>query len=428
MTNDEVASPRTQRRRLGGWLPRDEAHLARYRTALAAKARERARTAPRTRAVAELAALIEGDPVLRMDMTRAMMQAQQAGYVLGYATIDELMTLVDYLMTYAPPFSESDLIHCPLNAVLDWPMCMPSGYALFRDPALNAQLKHVLNCWCGFLSGPHSREHLNTSSPDGWFSSEADKRIGLAQFACDPEQPYWGFTSWNDFFTRRFRPGMRPVEEPDNDKLIVSACEATPYNVQHGVKLRDTFWIKSQPYSLEDMLSSRERELARRFEGGSVYQAFLSAFNYHRWHAPVSGVISRAYAADGSYYSTADSEGEDPSGLNDSQGYITALAARAVIVIECDDAAVGQVACVFVGMADVSSCMIEALPGQRVRKGDELGFFQYGGSTCCLVFEPGVIERFVVEPPFGDKQSPIKVNAAVARAGSRNASPSQSNG
>ncbi|MBB5447678.1 hypothetical protein HDG38_006323 [Paraburkholderia sp. WSM4177] len=44
---------------------------------------------------------------------------------------------------------------------------MPSGDALFPDPALNAQRKHVLNRWCGFLSGPHSREHLNTSSPDG---------------------------------------------------------------------------------------------------------------------------------------------------------------------------------------------------------------------------------------------------------------------
>ncbi|MGF6873865.1 hypothetical protein OKW35_003337 [Paraburkholderia sp. MM5477-R1] len=64
-------------------------------------------------------ALIEGDPVLRMDMTRAIIQAQEAGYVLSYASIDELMTIVDYLMTYAPPFSESDVIHCPLNAVLD---------------------------------------------------------------------------------------------------------------------------------------------------------------------------------------------------------------------------------------------------------------------------------------------------------------------
>ena len=42
-----------------------------------------------------------------------------------------------------------------------WPMRMSAGYALFRDPALNAQLKRVLNCWCGFLSGPHSREHLS---------------------------------------------------------------------------------------------------------------------------------------------------------------------------------------------------------------------------------------------------------------------------
>jgi phosphatidylserine decarboxylase len=415
MKNDQTAKPRTRRSRLGGWLPSEEAHLSRYRTALAAKARERASSAPRTSAVEELAALIQGDPVLRMDMTRAINQAQEAGYVLGYTSIDELMTIVDYLMTYAPPFSESDLIHCPLNAVLDWPMCMPSGYALFRDPALNAQLKHVLNCWCGFLSGPHSREHLNTAAPDGWFCEEADKRMGLSQFIYEPAQPYWGFASWNDFFTRRFRAGARPIAEPHNDKVIVSACEASPYNIQHHVELQDTFWIKSQPYSLEDLFTSRQRELARCFQGGSVYQAFLSAFNYHRWHAPVSGVIAQAYAVDGSYYSSADSEGEDPSGLNDSQGYITALAARAVVVINCDDPAIGKVGCVFVGMADVSSCIIDALPGQHVRKGDELGFFQYGGSTFCLVFEPGVIDGFIEKPPF-DGKPPVKVNAAIARA------------
>ncbi|KXU83909.1 phosphatidylserine decarboxylase [Paraburkholderia monticola] len=420
---DDAADTQTQRRRLGEWLPREETHLARYRCDLAAKARERADNSPRTRAVDELAALVQGDPVLRMDMTRAIAQAREAGYVLGYSSIDELMTIVDYLMTYAPPFSESGLIHCPLNAVLDWPMCMPSGYALFRDPALNAQLKHVLNCWCGFLSGPHSREHLNTSPPNGWFCAEADRRIALSQFVCDPRQRYWGFASWNDFFTRRFRAGERPVDEPDDDRVIVSACEAAPYNIQHDVKISDTFWIKSQPYSLQDMLTLHQPELTPRFAGGSVYQAFLSAFNYHRWHAPVSGVITHAYTVDGSYYSNADSEGEDPSGLNDSQGYITALAARAVIVISCDDPAVGQVACVFVGMADVSSCMIEALPGQHVRKGDELGFFQYGGSTCCLVFEPGVIGRFVVEPPFDDNGPPLRVNAAIANVtGTRDAS------
>jgi phosphatidylserine decarboxylase len=273
----------------------------------------------------------------------------------------------------------------------------------------------VLNCWCGFLSGPHSREHLNTSAPNGWFSPEADEKIGMSQFVCDTDKPYWGFSSWNDFFTRRFREGVRPVDQPDNDKIIVSACEAAPYNIQTDVKLTDTFWIKAQPYSLLDMFSASQREVAQRFVGGSIYQSFLSAFNYHRWHAPISGVIKKAYALDGTYYSDADSEGRDAGGLNDSQGYITAVAARAVIVIESDDPAIGQVGCLFVGMADVSSCMIEALPGQCVAKGDEIGFFQYGGSTCCLVFEPGVISSFVPQPPF-DHPPPVKVNTHIATA------------
>jgi len=96
----------------------------------------------------------------------------------------------------------------------------------------------------------------------------------------------------------------------------------------------------------------------------------------------------KAYLVDGTYYSDAESESEGPDGLNDSQGYISAVAPRAVIVIDCDDPAIGEVGCVVTRMAEVSSCMIEAPPGQRVRKGDELGYFQYGGSSMCLIFWP----------------------------------------
>jgi phosphatidylserine decarboxylase len=408
--------PLVERRRLGGWLPRKEAELVSFRKDLAEKSRGRAGQAPRVSVVEELATLIGGNPVLRMDLTRAINDAIAAGYELGYSTIDELLDIVDYLMTYAPRFSEASLIHCPLNAVLDWPMCMPSGYALFRDPALNAQLKRVLDVWCGFLGGPHSRTHLNTSSPEGWFSPEAQKQLGMSQFLCDPDKPYWGFASWNSFFTRQFRPEARPIAEPDNNKIIVSACEASPYNIQDDVKLHDQFWIKSQPYSLQEMFTASQHELAKQFVGGSVYQAFLSAFNYHRWHAPVGGKILKAYRVDGSYYSDAESEGIDPGGLNDSQGYTTAVAARAVVVIDCDDPRVGLVGCIFVGMADVSSCVIEALAGQHVEKGDELGYFQYGGSTYCLVFQPGVVKSFVPQPPFDDAKPPLHVNACVARA------------
>ncbi|WP_244818097.1 phosphatidylserine decarboxylase family protein [Caballeronia sp. Lep1P3] len=405
-----------ERRRLGGWLPSGEEAIASFRKNFAAYAREHAGRAKMNAVVEDFAAFIREDPVVRMDFTRAINQARDEGFELGYSSIDELVVMLDAMLTYAPPFSEKSLIHCPVNALLDWPMVMPSGYALFRDPAFNAHLKRILNVWSGFLSGPYSREHLNTSSPNGWFSPEADKEIGFSQFLCDPDEPYWGFSSWNHFFTREFKPGARPVAEPDNDKVIVSACEASPYAIKDDIKLQDSFWIKSQPYSLQEIFTAKESGLAKRFVGGTVYQAYLSAFYYHRWHAPVSGTITKAYLVDGTYYSDAEAEGEDPGGLNDSQGYISAVAARAVIVIECDDAAIGEVACVFVGMAEVSSCMIEALPGQRVKKGEELGYFQYGGSTYCLIFKPGVIDNFVPQPPFKRDDPLVKVNAHLCTA------------
>jgi phosphatidylserine decarboxylase len=404
-----------ERRRLGGWLPSNEQALGEYRRTIAQRALRRDPGAPRAGVVHDLAQLVKNDPVLRMAASRSIDEARGQGYELGYTNIDELMAVIDYLMTYAPPFSESSLVHCPLNAVLDWPMCMPSGYALFRDQDFNAHLKRVLTYWCGFLSGPYSRMHLNDDT-DGWFSQEAIEKTRIHEFLCDPREPFWGFSSWNSFFTRQFRPGARPVAGAGDSKIIVSACEASPYAIRHEVQLHDRFWIKGQPYSLQEMFTASQREVAKRFDGGSVYQAFLSACNYHRWHAPVSGTIEKAYLIDGTYYSALEAEGEEPGGLNDSQGYTTAVAARAVIVIDCDDEALGSVACLFVGMAEVSSCVIEAMPGQHVDKGDELGFFQYGGSTYCLIFQPGVISHFVPQPPFDDKASPVQVNAHLATA------------
>ncbi|AOJ90735.1 phosphatidylserine decarboxylase [Burkholderia sp. MSMB0856] len=415
MPTDPSPSPAT-RHRLGEWMAREESHMAAYREAIANDARAHAGERLRTPAVQELARLFDDDAVLRMSLTRAIDEAREAGRTLGYASIGELMTVIDHLMTYTPPFSETSLIVCPLNAFLDWPMCMPSGHAAFRDAAVNAHLKQVLNVWCDFLGGPHSRAHLDTSPPDGWFCDEARKRLGLSQFQYREDQPHWGFDSWNDFFTRRFRAGARPVAAPDDAHVIVSACEAAPYHTASNVKIRDTFWIKGQPYSLRDIFTPARLPLAERFVGGDLYQAYLSAYNYHRWHAPVRGTVTHAYRVDGTYYSVAEAEGPDPAGLNDSQGYMTAVAARAIVAIDCDDPGIGTVAAVFVGMGDVSSCIVEVVPGQRVDKGDEIGYFQYGGSTCCLLFETGVIDRFPFAPPFDGDTPVVQVNAPVAIA------------
>ena len=241
---------------------------------------------------------------------------------------------------------------------------------------------------------PGTRCTCSTTPTPGWTSEAARRAIGIEQYRHDPADPHWGFTSWNDFFTRRFHEDARPVADPDDDSVIVSACESTPYSIKTDVQRQDRFWLKSQPYSLEDMLANDES--ADQFVGGTVYQAFLSATNYHRWHAPVAGTIVRAFVQDGTYYSEADSEGAAAVEPTHSQGYLAHVATRAIILIEADDPAIGLVAFVPVGMVEVSSCLIapEITPGHHVAKGDELGHFQFGGSTHCLVFRPGAIADF----------------------------------
>ncbi len=238
----------------------------------------------------------------------------------------------------------------------------------------------------------------------------------MSQFICDPDAPYWGFASWNNFFTRQFRPGERPVAEPDDNKVIVSACEASPYNIQHDVKLHDQFWIKSQPYSLQEMFTTSQHALANNLLVAVCIRLFLARLTITAGTRRSVARSSRRITSTAAITPMRNRRASTPAGLNDSQGYTTAIAARAVIVIDCDDPRIGLVGCIFVGMADVSSCVIEALPGQRVAKGDELGYFQYGGSTYCLVFQPAVVQSFMPHPPFDDAKPPLHVNACVAKA------------
>jgi len=157
-----------------------------------------------------------------------------------------------------------------------------------------------------------------------------------------------------DFFTRRVHDAARPVASPDDDGVIANACESKVYNVATGVRLRDKFWIKGQPYSVTDMLANDA--LAPQFNGGTVYQAFLSALSYHRWHSPVSGVVKKAYVVDGTYFSEPLLPGDEgdlsqaiaAEGIALAQGYLTALATRAVIFIEADNPAIGLM--VFIGI------------------------------------------------------------------------------
>jgi phosphatidylserine decarboxylase len=397
------------RHRVGRWLPHQDA-LEDWLEGLACEVRSRGEGASNHPVIEEFRGLIDRDPIIRMLLTQMI---EQVPHGRQYSkrhleSVDQMLLLINEVIGRAPEYNESGLVGCPLNAILDWCMGTPAGFAAFRHDAINAMVRKILRAWCEFLSGPDSLYVLNDSRR-GWKCASARKTTRIEQFQHKPRDKHWGFASWNDFFTRRFKPGQRPIAAPEDDKVIVNACESTPYAIKMNVKREDQFWIKSQPYSLRDMLAGDES--AGEFEGGTVYQAFLDAHNYHRWHSPVSGTIRKAFVREGTYYSEAESNGEDPEGPKKSQGYLAHVATRAIILIEGDDPVIGLVGLMFVGMAEVSSCVIhpEAQPGRRVEKGEEIGYFQYGGSTYCLIFRPGAIAGFALEvlPQPDDPEPPL---------------------
>ncbi|QTD49470.1 phosphatidylserine decarboxylase family protein [Sulfidibacter corallicola] len=446
---------------MGGWLPGDPTHvdgwIRKLKKRIAARPRD---LVPPIKAFQEM---VYADQVLHRTMAAMFAEAylRRKETPLGTPEVrnfEEFLVLLNGIMTTAPEYYECEerkagreelepcgLIGFPINALLDWPMGTVSGYDVFANSLVNQQFKKILSYWSQFLVTQDSRYVLVEGDPDGtpvvipWLSETAKKEMvdvacsavgegagctGTETFQdifnCKPQDPDYGFQSWDDFFTRTFVPGVRPVTAPSDDRVIVNACESAPFALRRNVSESAKFWIKGQPYSLENMLEWDP--YTPQFVGGTVYQAFLSALSYHRWHSPVSGTVKKAYVINGSYYlenmyqGFKGPGGADDAAPNDSQAFLTAVATRALIFIEADNPDIGLMCVMPVGMAEVSSCQITVCEGDHVVKGQQLGMFHFGGSTHCLIFRPGVELDFHLygQKPGPDASTNIRINTAIA--------------
>lgn len=453
---NKAVETRLNRSRPGGWVPQDQVHIQRWIVRLQKFVARQPR--PLVPPIAQLRDLVHADPALHVQADAMFAEAWRHEHLtpLGQIEVknfDEFLILLNGIMTTAPeayqdiPSHEpSGLIGFPINALLDWPMATRSGYLFFANTLINQQFKKILGHWSLFLQSPASRYVLTepVSRLDEetlivpWLGEVArTEMVQVARaamgeganptpasfeqtFQCDPADPHYGFGCWDAFFTRTFRPGVRPVSAQGDDGVIVNACESAPLQVKTGVSRSDRFWLKGQPYSLDNMLDFDET--VSQFEGGTVYQAFLSALSYHRWHSPVSGTIRKVRVVNGTYYlenqfeGFLDADGADPSAPNNSQPFLTSVATRALIFIEADNPKIGLMCVVPVGMAEVSSCDITVKAGDRVKKGDQLGMFHFGGSTHCLLFRKGVelAFDFYGQTPSLEATN-LRVNTALAR-------------
>lgn len=372
--------------------------------------------------VEALAQLIDADPIIRMFVEQMLAQVQElpGAPPSTVTTVDDLLGALNVIVTFAPLYNPNPAERhaFPMSSLFAYMMMTVAGESLFRNRSYNAALQGILKEWCAYLDSAQSASVLNDGYT-GWISPPAIAEFQLDQFVFDPNDPHGGWSSYNDFFHREIELEYRPLGGPDDPKVVVSANDGNLVSVARNVQRTDMFWLKGEPFSLVDMLD--RSEYVDRFVGGDVFQTFLSGGNYHRWRAPIAGTVRDARVVDGLMFSDAESAGWDPNGVL-SEGYYAAVNTRGLVFIESADPVIGMVCVIPIGITEISSVTISVRPGDVIEKGQELGWFSYGGSSMCLVFQPGAIAQYTVAgappKPIVDPSSgpPVLVNAQIAVA------------
>ncbi|OKI36452.1 hypothetical protein A6A25_21725 [Saccharothrix sp. CB00851] len=400
--------------RAAGYLPQDRETVDAWHRELRRKADEDP-DATFVPSVRRLADLLQRDERLRNRVQVTIDEARRLNPE-GVGSIHQMLYSLNHITGIAPEYHKDPKKRnfFPMSTLFCYMMAVKSGWDLFRDRPFNDALRDILKAWCAFLDSEESTYVLHKGD-DGWLGESAAKDFKLDEFEVDWDHPHGGFTSYNAFFHREIKPECRPLS-PDPD-AVVSANDGSVANVYWDVKREDDILlIKDQRYSLDLMLDGYPD--IGHFEGGNVLQSFLSGANYHRWHAPVSGRVEYARVVPALMFSELYSKEVDLSSGTLSQGYQANVNTRAIVVIESSSPEIGRVCVVPVGITEISSVTLEVREGDVVERGQEIGYFSYGGSSMCLVFER---DRVEITVPYGkqgqvtDNGAPIFVNAEVAR-------------
>ncbi|MEU7136573.1 phosphatidylserine decarboxylase family protein [Streptomyces sp. NPDC046261] len=407
--------------RAGGYLPRNPLAIDDFQKGLAQRAADlKEELDP---AVRDFATLLHSDGIVRMYVEKMLREVPEEHRHIR--SLDELVDYLNVVVTWAPGFERDPRkqIFLPMSALFGYMRLTPAGMVAFRLPQFNDGLRAVLQKWCTYLNSPESAHVLNTRE-GGWFSQSAIEMNKLYEYECwdHRDREHWGFSSFNDFFHRPIKDEYRPLAGNGDPGVIVAPNDGTVYNIRRNAARQTDFWIKEQ-YSLETMLSGPEcgDEYVNRFVRGDVYQAFLSVNTFHRWNVPVDGTIKHLEIVPGLMFSAAENETPDPETWTHSQSYQAHVNTRGLAFIECGPELGNRMVCaVVIGMDEVSSITWSVNAGDTVKRGQELGYFSYGGSSMALVFEQGIVDEFTV-PVNDPHQHPddgptVFVRSQIARA------------
>lgn len=194
------------------------------------------------------------------------------------------------------------------------------------------------------------------------------------EFADDPES----YRNFNEFFFRKLKPGARPIHgDPDS---AVFPADGRHLGFENLTATEGIF-VKGKKFKLEKLVG--DPELAKQYEHGTIVLSRLCPVDYHRYHFPVNGTPGKPHLINGALYSVS------PLALRQNINFLTENK-RAYTKIFSPE--FGQVLMFEVGATCVGTFEYTFLPDVPVKKGDEKGYFKFGGSETILLFEPGRIE------------------------------------
>lgn len=217
-----------------------------------------------------------------------------------------------------------------------------------------------------------------------WYGSQMDapgSKEKIHQFIMDYHIDMTSFqkkeyVSFNDFFYRKINPESRPVCQ---DSLSVVSPADGKVLVFPDIKHQD-FIIKGYQLNMDEFLQNDT--LAELFDHASVMIFRLCPSDYHRYHFPVGGEVLIENKVDGDFYSVS------PIALRKKVELMT-MNKREFTLIESP--IFGSVLMMEVGATMVGS-MIRTYEDSWIEKGEEKGYFKFGGSTVVLLFEEGAIK------------------------------------
>lgn len=220
------------------------------------------------------------------------------------------------------------------------------------------------------------------SSVYGWFQKSRLSRLKVKRFirnfginTTEFVDSVESFPSFNAFFTRHLDLSHRPFSK--NDKEVIIPADAR-YLVFPNLARADGFWVKGVKFSLETLL--QDRSLAARYAEGSMVIARLCPVDYHRFHFPCDAVPRPTRPIAGPLFSVS------PLALRQQ---IAILSENKRMITPLETAHFGTILYIEVGATCVGTIHQTYTPMKRYSKGEEKGYFSFGGSCVILLFEPG---------------------------------------